>query len=187
MAACVAVMRQVHEVSGYPAFWPEDPAGWLDPPGTVDAWLAERAGLIAGHIMLVQGAAAHCLLRATGRAPDELGRIARLFAAPAAWRVGLAAALLATATAGARAHGLQPVLDVVDDGYAAIALYERSGWKLVGSETANWTTPAGVSPTLRYYVTLLRTSLRSVLASAGRRRLIWPSPVPAPGAGGWIP
>jgi ribosomal-protein-alanine N-acetyltransferase len=44
------------------------------------------------------------------------------------------------------------VLDVVDDSLPAIALYERSGWKLAGTQTATWTTPAGVSPTLRCYV-----------------------------------
>jgi hypothetical protein len=34
----------------------------------------------------------------------------------------------------------------------AIALYERSGWELAGTETATWVTPAGSSPTLRCYI-----------------------------------
>jgi GNAT superfamily N-acetyltransferase len=149
---CVAVLRQVHQVSGYPSGWPEDPGGWLTPVGLMAAWVAEHDGLIAGHVALVRGARAPCLLRATGRDPDQLGGVARLFVGPAARRQGTARALLETATADAWARGLQPVLDVVDDSRPAIALYERSGWRLVGTQTATWTTPAGVSPMLRYYV-----------------------------------
>src|ERR1019366_1063544 len=52
----------------------------------------------------------------------------------------------------ARTRGLQPVLDVVAGSEPAIALYERSGWELAGTETATWVTPAGSSPTLRCYI-----------------------------------
>jgi GNAT superfamily N-acetyltransferase len=149
---CVALLRQVHQVTGYPSGWPEDPGGWLTPAGLVAAWVAEHDGLIVGHVALVRGARAQCLLQATGGGPDQLGGIARLFVDPAATRQGVARALLEAATAEAWARGLQPVLDVVDDSRPAIALYERSGWKLAGTQTATWTTPAGVSPMLRYYV-----------------------------------
>jgi GNAT superfamily N-acetyltransferase len=108
--------------------------------------------LLAGHIGLVQGVRTGCLLQATGRDASELGGIARLFVDPGARRKGLARALLAAAVGHARVRGLQPVLDVVDDGKAAIALYEGSGWKLAGTETATWVTPAGITPTLRCYL-----------------------------------
>ncbi len=152
LAGCVAVLRQVHEHSGYPSTWPADPGGWLTPAYLVAAWVAEEGGLITGHVALVRGVRYECLLQHTGRDPDELGGISRLFVAPATRRRGLARSLLEAATASAKEHGLQPVLDVVDDSRAAIAVYERSGWKLVGTQTATWTTPAGVSPTLRCYV-----------------------------------
>src|ERR1019366_4153622 len=78
--------------------------------------------------------------------------IARLFVDPAARRQGLARALLDAAAGHARTRGLQPVLDVVAGSEPAIALYERSGWELAGTETATWVTPAGSSPTLRCYI-----------------------------------
>jgi len=152
MPGCVTLLRTVHEVSGYPSVWPQDPAGWLDPASQVAAWVAETGGLISGHVALVRGAPAQCLLRATGREPDQLGRIVRLFVDPAARRQGLARGLLEAATAQAREDGLQPVLNVMADGHAAIALYERYGWKLAGTQRATWTTPDGVSPLMRYYV-----------------------------------
>lgn len=152
MPGCVALLRTAHEVSGYPSVWPEDAAGWLTPASLVGAWVAETGGLITGHVALVQGARAQCLLRTTGLNPGQLGSIARLFVDPAVRRQGLARALLEVATAQARDHGLQPVLNVMADGHAAIALYERSGWKLAGSQPATWTTPDGVAPMMRYYV-----------------------------------
>ncbi len=152
LTGCVAVLRQVHQVSGYPSTWPSDPGGWLTPAGLAAVWVAEHDGLIVGHVALVRGVRYEVLLRVTGRSPDELGGISRLFVAPSARRLGLARLLLEAASGHARELGLQPVLDVVDDSHAAIALYERSGWKLAGTQTATWTTPAGVSPMLRCYV-----------------------------------
>ena len=152
LAGCAALLRQVHEHSGYPPTLPADPGSWLTPAYLVAAWVAEEGGLIAGHVALVRGVRYECLLQATGRASDELGRVARLFVAPAARRRGLARSLLEAAVASAKERGLQPVLDVMDDSRAAIAVYERSGWKFVGTQTATWTTPACVSPTLRCYV-----------------------------------
>jgi GNAT superfamily N-acetyltransferase len=149
---CVAVLRRVHETSGYPSGWPRDPGRWLTPAGQVAAWVAEDDGRLAGHIGLVQGVRTLCLLQATGRDPGELGGVVRLFVDPRAARKGLARALLQTAAAGAWARGLQPVLDVVAGSEPAIALYERSGWELAGTEKATWVTPAGVVPTLRCYV-----------------------------------
>ncbi len=56
---------------------------------------------------------------------------------PIAWlcshrRAGVASALLAEAVAAAHADGKRPVLDVLQSGEAAIALYERAGWELLG-------------------------------------------------------
>jgi GNAT superfamily N-acetyltransferase len=149
---CVAMLRRVHEISGYPSGWPQDPGRWLTPARQVAAWVAEDNGMLAGHVALVRGVRTPCLLRATGRDADGLGGVSRLFVDPAARRKGLAGALLDAAAGHARACGLQPVLDVVADSGAAITLYERSGWELAGTETATWITPAGVSPTLRCYV-----------------------------------
>jgi GNAT superfamily N-acetyltransferase len=149
---CVAMLRRVHEINGYPSRWPADPGPWLTPAGQVAAWVAEVDGQLAGHVGLVQGVPTPCLLRATGRDPGELGGIVRLFVDPAARRQGLARGLLDVAAAHARASDLVPVLDAVADSAPAIALYERAGWRLAGTETATWVTPAGLVPTLRCYV-----------------------------------
>jgi ribosomal-protein-alanine N-acetyltransferase len=149
---CVAMLRRVHEIDGYPSRWPADPGRWLTPSGQVAAWVAEDDGHLAGHVALVRGVRTPCLLQATGRDAAELGGIARLFTDPAARRQGLARALLDAAAAHARACGLVPVLDVVADSASAIALYERSGWTMAGTQTATWVTAAGVAPTLRCYV-----------------------------------
>jgi [ribosomal protein S18]-alanine N-acetyltransferase len=152
MPECVAVLRRVHEMNGYPARWPRDPAASLTPPGLQAAWVAARGGSIVGHAALVRGVSTSCLLHATGRDASELGGVARLFVDPAARRAGHARELLETVTSHAVARGLQPVLDVVDDGLAAIALYESAGWQLVATEIATWTTPAGVRPKVRWYI-----------------------------------
>ena len=92
------------------------------------------------------------MLHATGRDAGQLGVVTRLFVDPAARRAGHARGLLETVTSHAVAHGLRPVLDVVDHSQAAIALYEGAGWQLVGTEIATWVTPAGIRPTVRWYV-----------------------------------
>src|SRR5580693_5756862 len=152
MPECVAVLRRVHETDGYPSRWPRDPAGWLTPAGLEAAWVAVAGDSIAGHAALVRGVNASCVLHATGRDAGELGEVARLFIDPAARRAGHARELLEIVTGHAVARGLQPVLDVVDDSLAAIALYEEAGWQLVGTEMATWVTPAGIRPKVRWYV-----------------------------------
>jgi GNAT superfamily N-acetyltransferase len=152
LTACVAVLRRVHEASGYPSNWPADPGGWITPRDMLAAWVAEHDGRIAGHVTLVRGLRLECLLRATGCAPDELGGVARLYVDPASRRLGLARALLDAATAAAITRGLLPVLDVVDDSGPAIALYEQAGWQLACTQPATWVDPDGTTPTIRCYL-----------------------------------
>jgi GNAT superfamily N-acetyltransferase len=150
--ACVAVLRRVHDHSGYPGRWPADPAGWLTPSGLIEAWVAERDGTVAGQVGLSQGDNHPGLVQAVGWPLSEQAEIVRLFVDPDARGAGLGAELLAVASAHAVASGLHPVLEVVDDGGPAIALYERAGWRMIGTDTATWTTPDGAYPGLRYYV-----------------------------------
>jgi GNAT superfamily N-acetyltransferase len=139
----------VHERSGYPSRWPADPARWLAPDNEVGAWVTEYDGQIAGHVGLVHGLPK---LRVPGYRNEDLGGITRLYTDPAARRHGMGAALLDAATGCARELGLQPVLDVVDDAAGAIALYERAGWRLAGTQPAWWTDPDGSTPTVRCYL-----------------------------------
>lgn len=152
MPECVALLRRVHEMNGYPSRWPRDPAGMLTPAGLEAAWVAVDGDSIVGHAALIRGVSTSCVLHSTGRDAGQLGGVTRLFVDPAARRAGHARGLLETVTSHAVAHGLQPVLDVVDHSQAAIALYEGAGWQLVGTEMATWLTPAGIRPKVRWYV-----------------------------------
>ena len=152
LPACVAALRRVHETSGYPSRWPDDPARWITPANLVTAWVAEHDGGIAGHVALVRGMRLECLLRATGLPAEALGGITRLYVDPAFRRLGLARSLLDAAADAAAARGLRPVLDVVAYARPAIALYERAGWQLAGTQPATWTDPDGTVPTLRCYL-----------------------------------
>ena len=64
LAAGVAVRRRVHEISGYPSCWPDDPGGRITSRTLVTAWVAGHDGKIANHVALVRGMRLECLLRA---------------------------------------------------------------------------------------------------------------------------
>ncbi|GFE13097.1 GNAT family N-acetyltransferase [Streptomyces glebosus] len=118
--ACVAVLAEVHTHSGYPHHWPDDPARWLTPDGLTAAWVAETDGTVAGH-------AALC-------GPE----VSRLYVAPAARGAGLGGRLLRAVGAEAAARGLRPVLEVKATDTAALALYERLGWRRRATERQDW-------------------------------------------------
>ncbi len=132
LPACVRLLRAVHLHSGYPYVWPADPAGWLTPEGLTGAWIAEDAdGRVAGHAALCGG------------------EVNRLYVAPEARGRGLGGRLLRRVTNEAAAGGLRPVLAVNATDAAAIALYERRGWRLVRTERQDWGGPEPV--TVRHY------------------------------------
>jgi len=87
-----------------------------------------------------------------GAGPDRLGTVSRLFVAPEARGRGLGGSLLAAGSLHASELGLQLMLDVVDDGGPAVALYERLGWRLVDRRLADWTTPRGDRLPVRIYL-----------------------------------
>nr|WP_246212683.1 GNAT family N-acetyltransferase [Streptomyces abyssomicinicus] len=137
LPGCVQVLRAVHDQDGYPSNWPADPAAWLTPPSPRAAWVAERDGLIVGHVALARPGEDD---EAPGRWGDTAGAgvVNRLFVSPAARGLGLGAALLDRLTAEAAAAGLHPVLDVLATDTAAVALYERLGWRHLGDATPRW-------------------------------------------------
>ncbi|MFI8447018.1 GNAT family N-acetyltransferase [Streptomyces erythrochromogenes] len=143
LTPCVRALAEVHALDGYPLNWPDHPEAWLTPPSLLDAWVAERHGHIAGHIVLSRsgpGDAGPALWSArTGASPDATAVINRLFVAPTARGHRIGAALMARATTEARSRGLHPVLDVLASDTAAAALYERLGWHHLGTVTQQWT------------------------------------------------
>ena len=144
LGRCVQALMAVHKISGYPTNWPADPARWLTPAGTLQAWVATTHDIpVAGHVILRQPPAS-----ATGHTAAE---VSRLFVIPAARRRGIAVALLQTAMQWAAANGLDLILEVAGHLQAARALYERAGFSPTGTEQASWTTPDGQPVTLHRY------------------------------------
>jgi GNAT superfamily N-acetyltransferase len=145
---CVEALAAVHESDHYPIVWPEDPATWLSPPNLMTGWIAEHSGVIVGHVVLTAGGDAPDGLPSHGR---PLAVVKRLFVSPTARRQGTGERLLAHAQAWAVRSGSSLILDVVGGSGAAIALYERAGWRHTASATGDWTTPEGDPVTMRYY------------------------------------
>jgi len=138
---CAEALRAVYQASGYPANWPADPARWLRPSRTLQAWVAATDDMpIAGHVLLRQPPAG-----------ERSAEVSRLFVVPAARRQGVASALLEAAMRSAAANDLDLFLDVTDHLRAARALYERAGFRLVSTAQADWATPDGRPVTLHRY------------------------------------
>ncbi|MEV0620510.1 GNAT family N-acetyltransferase [Nonomuraea sp. NPDC050404] len=133
--ACVKALAEVQAVDRYPVDWPSDPGRWLTPADLARAWIAEpvpQAGVVLGHVALT----------------EDL-EITRLFVAPAARGGGLAARLIDTVRA---ATHLPLKLQVSSEGQAAIRFYERSGWRRIGSDRADWLNAAGEPALVHHYV-----------------------------------
>ncbi|MGW5557766.1 GNAT family N-acetyltransferase [Micromonospora sp. NPDC003944] len=169
---CVAALAEVHRVDTYPLNWPADPHGWLREPHPARAWVAVDAdGAIVGHV-------------AVHRVPDPAGgpparptaEVARLFVAPKSRGLALGSALLDRARQWADTRATDLVLEVAAGDTAAAALYERKGWRLVGTSTAPWAAPDGSPVSLRHYTLRHRASgSDGVPASTARRRASRPA------------
>ncbi|MCP2363734.1 ribosomal protein S18 acetylase RimI-like enzyme [Nonomuraea thailandensis] len=132
LAACVEALAEVQAADRYPVRRPDDPGAWLTPDRMAGAWIAVEAGAVLGHVALTLDA-----------------EVSRLFVTPAARGRGVAARLLDTV----RAATPQPLkLEVSSEGRAAIGLYERAGWRRVGSTRATWLNAAGEPALLYHYV-----------------------------------
>lgn len=75
--------------------------------------------------VVVRGADDPVVASLAGMTTDRLASVSRLFVSPAVRGCGLARALLGKASSWASALDLQLMLDVVEDGGHAVALYER--------------------------------------------------------------
>lgn len=129
---CVAVMRETHELDGYPRFWRADAAAFLVADHETAAWVAEVDGTVVGHVALHDAARDPTLgagLRRTGLAADRLTVLARLLVSSKQRRTGVGRQLVAAAIAHAHAQRQRPLLDVIREDLGPIRLYEAMGWE----------------------------------------------------------
>lgn len=162
---CISVLADVHRRDRYPLNWPGDPYEWLSPDNARHAWIAEHGRTVVGHLALHHPAAATdpasptssasttSPVCSTGPIAETAVEVSRLFVAAAARRHNTATRLLHHARQWATEHQLDLTLEIVDDprSAAAIALYERTGWRHTHTATADWTGPGGRPVRLRHY------------------------------------
>lgn len=136
LPALVALLRRVHEASGYPGHWPEPPDPWIARPHTLAAWVAAgETGELVGHVALHDAGedrSAPLMAELAGLDVGEVDVVARLFVAPESQGGGVGRALLEVAAQAARARGRVPVLDVLADSAGALAFYHSCGWRRCG-------------------------------------------------------
>ncbi|MET7277541.1 GNAT family N-acetyltransferase [Kribbella sp. NPDC005582] len=126
---CVALLRDVHELAGYPVNWPADPHAWLTPVNRLGCWVAVVDDRVAGHVVLTE---------------DKQGGAAveRLFVDPQATRAGVGRRLLEHCVSTAAEWGRRLTLEVVDKPDSpAIALYRRAGWQETARTPIDWAGP----------------------------------------------
>jgi GNAT superfamily N-acetyltransferase len=135
IAACVDLLAAVHAADGYPVNLPADPKTFLVTPDMLGAWIAEDGENVVGHVALRPRTSAGVMEKAAAAAgvgAERLAVVARLLVAPGARRRGVGWALLGAAARRASELGRHPVLDVVKGHAAAVALYDRAGWRRAG-------------------------------------------------------
>lgn len=136
VASLVAVLGEVHVRDRYPILGTHVEPGWLTEPDG-PAWVAEVDGDVVGQAALATGADA-VSLTALGATSGDAGTLSRFFVAPRARGTGAAAGLLDAVEGYAAARGLGLALEVVAHNEAARRLYERRGWRAIGSYEARW-------------------------------------------------
>ncbi|MGP3999582.1 GNAT family N-acetyltransferase [Streptomyces sp. 8N706] len=136
LPAAAAGLVTVHAADGYPVEGVEDPQGWLSPPELLEAWVAEMAGQVVGHVAVSrpQGEEAVSLyLKQAQVSEGQVVVLARLFVLPQARRKAVGEGLAREAASYARRRKLALVGDVMTKDAAAIRLYERLGCQIIGS------------------------------------------------------
>lgn len=139
--ACVALAEVVHRLDGYPRYLPGSFRQFLPSAAALSAWVAVNGTTVVGHVAFHRRTSSQALAlasQATGQPADRLAVIARLLVSPETRRNGIGRVLLDAVAHDAVGRGLSPVLDVVVDHHAAIALYERCSWVRAGQVTARF-------------------------------------------------
>ena len=139
--ACEHLARVVHAADGYPPRCADDLRVFVSAADALGAWVAESENGIVGHVALMPRSSRVVMgvgSAATGRPPEQLCVVARLFISPTDRNAGIGSSLLALASNAGLARGLRPILDVATHLDNAIRLYERAGWMCAGQVTVDF-------------------------------------------------
>lgn len=140
LEACEQLALRVLESDGYPPAVPNDLGRLVQSPEALAAFVALREGHVVGHVCvnpLSSPAVMELATRELRADESQLAVVARLLVSGDHRRAGIGQALLRAAAGYARSLERQPILDVATHFHAAIALYERCGWRRIGMVTAH--------------------------------------------------
>jgi GNAT superfamily N-acetyltransferase len=137
LPALLTLLQRVHEQDGYPVRAVAVSDWWLASADELGGWVATEGDRVLGHVALhpADGAALPLWQQATGREPDGLAVVSRLFTDRSVRGAG--SALLSCAVQQAHDLGRRPVLEVDPDS-SGRALYLRRGWREVGTVLEQW-------------------------------------------------
>ncbi|MCK1796214.1 GNAT family N-acetyltransferase [Streptomyces sp. XM4193] len=127
---------EVHGTDGYPVEGVSAPESWLRSVRVRQAWVADSGGEITGHVALVRPrgeAAAVLWAERSGESQAQLLVLARLFVLRKARRRAVGERLVRAAMGYGHEQGQRLVLDVLAKDQAAKRLYERLGWRPIGT------------------------------------------------------
>jgi GNAT superfamily N-acetyltransferase len=140
--AIAELAQAVHAHDNYPVYLGGDLLSFIVAPGAIGAWVAERDGIVIGHVALHARSSSDAVMAlaetTTGLPAAQLAVVARLLVSPTERRTGIGRLLLSAATERSVELGLWPILDVVAQSAAPIRLYEEAGWTCVGKVTVTF-------------------------------------------------
>ncbi|RSN91151.1 GNAT family N-acetyltransferase [Streptomyces sp. WAC 05379] len=134
--SAAAALVKVHDTDGYPVEGVNDPETWLTPPDLLAAWVAVLDQRVVGHVALSHPHGEDAVSLWLEQSQDTEGQVAvlaRLFVTPEARHGAIGKQLMQAATNHAGEHGRRLVLDVMAKDTAAMRLYERLGWRRIGT------------------------------------------------------
>ena len=128
------IVGRTYEHDRYPALLPDVTRDFVVSRHEAAAWVAEVHGEVVGQVALLELWGDDSLRARTDEwgLTDQVVILGRLFVDPSSRASGAGRALVEAAVAGAHERGRRPILDVMKDYGAAIALYERLGWERIG-------------------------------------------------------
>ncbi|MFI0737900.1 GNAT family N-acetyltransferase [Streptomyces sp. NPDC021100] len=136
LPGAAAALVEVHATDGYPVEGVDQPERWLRSADVLAAWVAEVNGKIVGHISVMRPndeGAVSMWTEQNGASKEQVAVLARLFVLAEARGRSTGERLIRVATDYAHRQGLRLVGDVMTKDEAAIRLYKRLGFRIIGT------------------------------------------------------